>query len=106
MLNPYTLKELAQALKNAARMTPKERSKRIQMVKLSGRIYHAGMALWRKAEEVDHPEATEARSFLAETQALDIDRVWEPDEAKQLLTDIQDRSIRLGEIARDDDAQV
>jgi len=106
MLNPSTLKELAQALKNAAQMTPQERNKRIQMVKLSGRIYHAGMALWRQAEEVEHAEATEARAFLAETQALDIDRVWEPEEAKQLLTDILDRSMRLGEIARDDDAQV
>ena len=106
MLNPYTLKELAQALKNAARMTPKERSKRIQMVKLSGRIYHAGMALWRQAEEVDHPEAAEARVFLEETRALDIDRVWEVEEAKELLKQIQHKTSKLAEVSRDDDAQV
>jgi hypothetical protein len=88
------------------KMSPAERKKRVKMVQLSGRIYHAAVALSTKAKELEHPEADETLEFLAETHALEISRVWDPTEAKKLLIEIQDRSMRLGEIARDNDDQV
>lgn len=107
MLNPKTARQLAQALAKAAKMNPEERRKRVQMVKVSGRIYHAAAALSTKAKELDHPKADEALAFLAETKALELSRVWEPTEGQRLLTEIQDLERELKEIDNDDDdAQV
>ena len=67
----------------------------MRMVRVSGRIYHAAKRLVARAHELDAPEADEALGFLEETGALEISRVWSPEEGSKLLIEIQDRTVKL-----------
>lgn len=90
------MRALVQALAKAAQMSPEERSARLAMAFAADRIYSKAQRLKKLAYQSEDGFRDEAMSFIEETEALKLMKVWPLEEADQ----IEDRLEELLEEGR------
>lgn len=108
--NLGTLRDLAIALRNAARMSPAERTERLEQAKLARDIYYQALSLQVMALDMEDPAANEALAYIERTEAVDVDKIWPVDEGIKILVELQNYKAHLEELLKeigdDDDVEV
>lgn len=82
---------LPQALRNALRMSPEERARRVMSALVSRDVYDAGVLLQELARQIDGEFSREARAFIQENEILVVEKVWELEEANRLRDELAQR---------------
>jgi predicted sugar kinase len=88
MINPF---HVLQAARNATRMSRDEQTRRLLSAFVSRDIYQAGRRLKNLAQRVGDGYAEEVETFLQENRILEIDQVWDLEEANELREKVNKR---------------
>jgi len=79
---------LPQALRNALRMSPEERARRMMSALVSRDIYDAGKLLEELASRVDGEFSRDVQTFIQDNEILKVEKVWELEEANRLRDEV------------------
>jgi len=82
---------LPQALRNALRMSPEERARRMMAAFISRDVYDAGKLLEELARRIDGECSRDVRTFIQENEILIVEKVWELEEANRLRDELAQR---------------